>query len=73
MSSSSTGSIARRGCAMPRSNAPAAISARLTGSICRLVEQYPDSLPGQRALAEMALEFNDWDAARRHGAARRRA
>ncbi|MEI4233968.1 tetratricopeptide repeat protein [Roseovarius sp. D22-M7] len=39
------------------------------GQYRRLVEQYPDSLPGQRALAELALEFNDWDAARRHGAA----
>ena len=39
------------------------------GQYLRLVEQYPDSLPGQRALAEMALQGNDWDAARRHGAA----
>ena len=39
------------------------------GQYLRLVEQYPDSETGQRALAEMALEFNDWDAARRHGAA----
>ncbi|MFN2324122.1 MAG: hypothetical protein ABR510_14365, partial [Trueperaceae bacterium] len=37
------------------------------GQYLRLVEQYPDSETGQRALAEMALEFNDWDAARRHG------
>ncbi|MGI3212168.1 tetratricopeptide repeat protein [Roseovarius tibetensis] len=35
----------------------------------RLVEQYPDSLPGQRAMAELALRVNDWDSARRHGAA----
>ncbi len=39
------------------------------GQYRRLVEQYPDSLPGQRALAEMALQLKDWDAARRHGAA----
>ena len=39
------------------------------GHYRRLVEQYPDSHPGQRALAELALRFNDWDAARRHGAA----
>ena len=39
------------------------------GQYRRLVEQYPDSLPGQRGAAELALEFNDWDAARRHGAA----
>jgi len=29
------------------------------GQYLRLVEQYPDSLPGQRALAELSLEFND--------------
>ena len=39
------------------------------GQYRRLVEQYPDSLTGQRALAELALRFNDWDAARRHGTA----
>ena len=39
------------------------------GQYLRLVEQYPDSLPGQRALAQMSLRFNDWDAARRHGSA----
>ena len=39
------------------------------GQYRRLVEQYPDSVEGQRALAELALRFNDWDAARRHGAA----
>jgi len=37
------------------------------GQYLRLVEQYPDSLPGQRALAQMALESGDWEAARRHG------
>jgi len=37
------------------------------GQYLRLVEQYPDSLPGQRALAELALETGDWDSARRHG------
>ena len=37
------------------------------GQYLRLVEQYPDSVAGQRALAQMALEFNDWEAARRHG------
>lgn len=39
------------------------------GQYLRLVEQYPDSLPGQRALAELSLETNNWDAARRHGEA----
>jgi len=39
------------------------------GQYLRLVEQYPDSLPGQRALAELSLQVNDWDAARRHGSA----
>lgn len=39
------------------------------GQYRRLVEQYPDSLAGQRGLAELALEFDDWDAARRHGEA----
>ncbi|MBC7153942.1 MAG: tetratricopeptide repeat protein [Rhodobacteraceae bacterium] len=39
------------------------------GQYLRLVEQYPDSLPGQRALAELSLEVGDWEAARRHGAA----
>ncbi|MBE0454238.1 tetratricopeptide repeat protein [Roseovarius autotrophicus] len=38
------------------------------GQYLRLVEQYPDNLPGQRALAELSLEVSDWDAARRHGA-----
>lgn len=36
------------------------------GQFLRLVEQYPDSLIGQRALAELALEANDWEVARRH-------
>ncbi|MFX0547407.1 tetratricopeptide repeat protein [Roseovarius sp. S1116L3] len=36
------------------------------GQYLRLVEQYPDSLPGQRALAELSLQTNDWDAARTH-------
>ncbi len=39
------------------------------GQYLRLVEQYPDSLPGQRALAELSLEANDWEAARRHASA----
>src|SRR6056297_3060183 len=39
------------------------------GQYMRLVEQYPDSLPGQRALAEMALQTNNWEAARRHASA----
>jgi len=38
------------------------------GQYLRLVEQYPDNLTGQRALAELALETGNWDAARRHGA-----
>jgi cellulose synthase operon protein C len=33
----------------------------------RLVEQYPDDLDGRVALAEMALDFGNWDEARRHG------
>ncbi|WP_050929932.1 tetratricopeptide repeat protein [Aestuariivita boseongensis] len=39
------------------------------GHYLRLVEQYPDDLEGQRALAEMSIEVGNWDAARRHGAA----
>lgn len=39
------------------------------GQYRRLVEQYPDSVSGQRTLAELAVRFNDWDAARRHGTA----
>ncbi|WP_297781891.1 tetratricopeptide repeat protein [uncultured Roseovarius sp.] len=39
------------------------------GQYLRLVEQYPNSLPGQRALAELALQTNNWEAARKHGAA----
>ncbi len=39
------------------------------GQYLRLVEQYPDSAPGQTALAEMSLEMNDWEAARRHATA----
>ncbi|WP_428515110.1 tetratricopeptide repeat protein [Roseovarius sp.] len=39
------------------------------GQYLRLVEQYPDSLPGQRALAELSLQVNDWEAARRHAKA----
>jgi len=39
------------------------------GQYRRLVEQHPDSVDGQRALAELAVQFNDWDAARRHGSA----
>ncbi|MBK43744.1 MAG: hypothetical protein CMN20_00475 [Roseovarius sp.] len=39
------------------------------GQYLRLVEQYPDSLPGQRALAELSLEIDDWEAARHHAAA----
>lgn len=38
------------------------------GQYLRLVEQYPDSLPGQRALAELALQTNNWEVARKHGA-----
>lgn len=34
----------------------------------RLIEQYPDNLEGQRALAELALESNNWDEARKYGA-----
>ena len=35
----------------------------------RLVEQYPDTLEGQLALAEIAAESGDWEAATRHGRA----
>ncbi len=33
----------------------------------RLVEQYPDHVEGRIALAEMALQFGNWEEARRHG------
>ncbi len=33
----------------------------------RLVEQYPDDIEGRTALAEMAIEFQNWEEARRHG------
>lgn len=33
----------------------------------RLVEQYPDDLEGQRALAEMSISTRNWDEAERHG------
>lgn len=33
----------------------------------RLVEQYPDHADGRIALAEMALEIQNWEEARRHG------
>lgn len=33
----------------------------------RLVEQFPDHVEGQIALAELALEFQNWEGARRHG------
>ena len=39
------------------------------GQYLRLVEQYPDSLAGQRALAELALQEKNWEEARRHGRA----
>lgn len=35
----------------------------------RLAEQYPDSLPAHRALADLALQANDWEAARTHATA----
>lgn len=38
------------------------------GHYLLLIEQYPDSLPGQRALAELSLAVGDWDGARKHGA-----
>ncbi|WP_171236713.1 tetratricopeptide repeat protein [Ruegeria sp. HKCCA6837] len=47
-----------------RGNIPIAYSQYL-----RLVEQYPDSLEGQRSLAELALETGNWEDVRRHGAA----
>lgn len=34
----------------------------------RLVEQYPDDVEGRIALAEMALQFSNWEEAARHGA-----
>ncbi|MEM7508838.1 MAG: tetratricopeptide repeat protein [Pseudomonadota bacterium] len=33
----------------------------------RLVEQYPDDIEGRIALAEMAIDGQNWDEARRHG------
>ena len=33
----------------------------------RLVEQYPDNIEGNRALAEMALDASNWDDAERYG------
>lgn len=39
------------------------------GQYLRLVEQYPDDLEGRRALAEMALQSGDWQAARSHAEA----
>lgn len=33
----------------------------------RLVEQFPDDLEGRTALAEMALLFQNWEEAKRHG------
>jgi tetratricopeptide (TPR) repeat protein len=38
------------------------------GQYLRLIEQFPDNLEGQRALAELALESNNWDDARKYGA-----
>lgn len=35
----------------------------------RLVEQYPDNIEGNRALAEMALDASNWDDAERYGRA----
>lgn len=37
------------------------------GQYLRLVEQYPDDAEGRVALAEMAIAFQTWDEARRHG------
>lgn len=39
------------------------------GQYMRLVEQYPENVKGQMALAEMALESGNWDEAERHGRA----
>ncbi len=39
------------------------------GQYLKLVEQYPDNLSGQRALAELALEASDWESARTHATA----
>jgi tetratricopeptide (TPR) repeat protein len=38
------------------------------GQFLRLVEQYPEDAEGRIALAEMAIAFQNWDEARRHGA-----
>ena len=35
----------------------------------RLIEQYPEDVEGRIALAEMAIQFQNWDDARRHGEA----
>lgn len=39
------------------------------GQYLRLVEQYPDTLTGRIALAEMAIDKSDWEEAERHGRA----
>ncbi len=39
------------------------------GQYLRLVEQYPQNLEGRTALAEMALQLDNWDEAERHGRA----
>jgi tetratricopeptide (TPR) repeat protein len=38
------------------------------GQYLRLVEQYPDDVPARLILAEIALEFGDWETVQRHGA-----
>ena len=42
-------------------------SRRSYSQYLRLVEQYPDDVEGRTALAEMAIEFQNWEEARRHG------
>jgi len=37
------------------------------GQYLRLVEQYPDDIEGRIALAEMAIEIQNWEEAERHG------
>ena len=38
------------------------------GQFLRLVEQYPENFEGRRALAQMAVDSEDWEEAARHGA-----
>lgn len=39
------------------------------GQYLRLVEQYPDTIEARLTLAEIAIQFSDWDSVERHGRA----